>query len=404
MNLRVANSLSLRERFGMRAGPLALLALLLCPFCMGCATGVDSTYGVQTEPVGKLSVNGTGVLANLFRSQGHRVHSWRALSPRLYQADVIVWFPDSFQPPNREVREWLENWFYGGDVDRTLIYVGRDFDAAPIYWQTVKPGAPAEERAAIDERLQSAVARFTAARTTAGGAESTAEGWFTVQGEATPHRAQKLSGPWSAGVTAVRAEIYTNGWLTPRDDAAILLETEDGPFISRLNADDAGGQIILVENGSCFLNLPLVNHEHRQLAAELVDAVGPDAKDVVFLESDADGPPILAEDPEAATPSGWQLLAVWPINFVLIHLAALGVVFCAARIGVFGLPRELASDSLSDYGRHADAVGELLRKTGDRTYAEDVLAVYDQWAGGKREVPAASALASGPSSTPSPGA
>ncbi len=45
-------------------------------------------------------------------------------------ADCIVWFPDDFQPPSKKVRHWLEQWLSEA-AGRTLIYVGRDFDAAP---------------------------------------------------------------------------------------------------------------------------------------------------------------------------------------------------------------------------------------------------------------------------------
>ena len=81
----------------------------------------------------------------MFEQAGHNVYSWGTLSPRLEtRADCIVWFPDDFEPPSDEVRHWLENWLFDRP-GRTLIYVGRDFDAAPWYWEKVEAGAPAEQ-------------------------------------------------------------------------------------------------------------------------------------------------------------------------------------------------------------------------------------------------------------------
>ena len=48
--------------------------------------------------------------ARCSRQAGHKVSSCRTLSPRLtQQADCIVWFPDDFRPPSKEVRRWLED-------------------------------------------------------------------------------------------------------------------------------------------------------------------------------------------------------------------------------------------------------------------------------------------------------
>ena len=136
--------------------PLSLSLLLLA----GCSRGIDTVYGQRQGLGASASVNGTAVLGEMFEKAGHRVFSWRVLSPRLQKrADCIVWFPDDFEPPSKEVRKWLEDWLTA-KPDRTLIYVGRDFDAAPWYWEHVLPDAPAEQQELVRERLSEAQGRF----------------------------------------------------------------------------------------------------------------------------------------------------------------------------------------------------------------------------------------------------
>jgi hypothetical protein len=123
-----------------------------------------------------------------------------------------------------------------------------------------------------------------------------------------------------------------------------------------------GGRILLVTNGSFLLNLPLVNHEHRKLAGQLIAATG-EPGEVVFLESGAGGPPI---DPDYADQSLWTLFGAWPLNVILLQLAVAGVMFCFARWPIFGRPKQPAAESTSDFGRHVEAVGQLLSKCKDR--------------------------------------
>ena len=132
-----------------RSREIAALCLVLL---VGCSSrDIETQYGrrVGSEPA---SVNGTGVLADMFQRAGHAVFTWQSLSPKLSRrADCIVWFPDDICPPDRKTRGWLEHWLEARP-GRTLVYVGRDFDAAPGYWDAVLPGArqtsPARSRPA----------------------------------------------------------------------------------------------------------------------------------------------------------------------------------------------------------------------------------------------------------------
>ena len=148
------------------------------------------------------------------------------------------------------------------------------------------------------------------------------------------------------------------GWFPP-EDFEVLLDTEVGPIVSRHTPPySEDSQIILVENGSFLLNLPLMNHEHRKLAGELVAAVG-EGRSVVFLESGPGGPPI---DPPPTDSSLWTLFQGWPLGAILLQLGVVGIIFCFARWPIFGRPKQPAGASTTDFSYHVAAVGELLVK------------------------------------------
>ena len=74
-----------------------LLVLLLTQLLVGCQrdTVIEREYGARRgKSIGK-SVNGTGVLARLFESKGHRVRTTSRLGRVVERSDVVVWFPGS---------------------------------------------------------------------------------------------------------------------------------------------------------------------------------------------------------------------------------------------------------------------------------------------------------------------
>jgi hypothetical protein len=54
----------------------------------------------------------------------------------------------------------------------------------------------------------------------------------------------------------------------------------------------------------------------------------------------------------------------------------LGVLFCFARLPIFGVPRDPPETSRSDFGKHVTALGELLHLAADRRYAQARLDQY----------------------------
>jgi len=378
----------------------------------GCSpVELDATYGVRHSLTGRESVNGTAVLGEMFKKAKFRVNSWRRLSPKLEEFDVIVWFPDDYNPPSIEHRQFLEDWL-SNSPSRTLIYVGRDHDAAATYWQTVQPSVPPEQAMEVARRLATLTSEQAKARAAIKFDEDC--DWFIVQKARPQGRVTKLSGPWSKNIDSEKTEIYLHTSLaSPTDDPndpsyTPLLMTDQGPLVTKVTWPEWGSsQLLVVANGSFLLNLPLVNHENRALAVKLISACGTPGK-AVFLESSAGGPRILLEDPDDTYPTGLEVFTVWPLGIIVLHLTLLGILCCFAVFPIFGRPREVALSSgassvraatyrsgyymggsstvdvsarrieRTHFGKHIEALGEMLEKTQDRAYATERVKYYHE--------------------------
>lgn len=371
----------------------ALVAVALA----GCGVeDIDRTYGKRRGAEGGASVNGTAVLANMFERAGHRITTRRYLSPKLKkQYDVIVWAPDDFEPPADEVQEFLEDWLYEGE-GRTLIYIGRDYDAAATYWKKVQLNAPPDQAVEVARRLAKARANFNSERSPL--TDDDGCRWFGPRREGArrvigkgAETTTRLSGTWSLdrSIDPTALEIEIQGRLDapkkpPLDDdgyplrSEVLLADGNDVLVRRITCDDWDeGQIIVVTNGSFLLNLPLVEQEHRKLAGKLIAECGPPG-DVVFLESGPMGPMVFDQEPGEDQPTGMEAFTVWPIGAILLHFVALGILYIFARAAIFGRPHELPREALSDFGRHINALGSLLARTQDYRYARERLSHYHE--------------------------
>jgi hypothetical protein len=353
-----------------------VISLLGIMSLIGCAPqNIDREYGKRRGSHSGPSVNGTAVLSELFQQAGYQVRTWRRLSPKLEQADVIVWIPDDFGLPTLEQREFLEGWLRGSG-GRTLIYVGRDYEAGLAYWEFVRGVAPPSQAMEARRRLARVQSDYDSRRVAMPLGETC--DWFTLRGHGAGKRVRELTGRWSEGIDASRVGIEVGGYLEPPDDPEIetLLASGDKPLVFRQTTPE-GSRLISIVNGSFLLNLPLVNHEHRKLAGKLVSSCEPATK-VVFLESGSGGPAILEKDSAANYSNGLEMFTVPPMGTILLHFALAGITFCFALFPIFGRPRELAVASTSDFGKHVSALGELLARTGDREYAINRLKYYNE--------------------------
>jgi hypothetical protein len=372
-------------------GTLAVILLLLWLAMHGNEPELSTQYGRRRGNGAADSVNGTAVLANLFEQAGHRVTSITKLSDRLEKFDTIVWAPDRFEPPSAEVRQFLDSWL-AGNTHRTLVYIGRDYDAAPQYWETMLAGVDEREYDEYVRRHAQAQSRF-AARRAALPHDEPAE-WFRLLSTLPARKIPDLDGLWAEGVNASATDITLAARLDipePNDDIAldtvfpgsianaevdILLQSENDILAHRYRVPAwQESQVIVVANGSFTLNMGLVNKEHRKLAAALVAECGGPGS-VAFLESGPEEVPIERLRTSNHSDHALRIFMIWPISFIFIHFVALGIIYCVARSPIFGRARTLPAESRSDFGQHVAALGSLLQRTRDQFFAESRIRQY----------------------------
>lgn len=369
-------------------GALALACLALA--ALGCQPrDIQTGYGSRSGYGGN-SVNGTSVFSSMIQQAGHRVRSWPVLSPSLAKADVVVWFPTSSDAPSPDAVAWMEDWLSNSfDQDtwqrqaRTLVVVGRQYDAEKLYWQNVQSRAPAGLAPEYKRRLQRA--RTAKLPPPTGKLPAEAGAWYSVRKPKPQEAVTQFAGPWAEGLDAGQAtvthgaSIHPSGWLD-----TLLADGNGHPLVSHggygtdepwQDYNTGGSRLLVIENGSFLLNAPLVNKENRKLAGKVVEYLGRPRKNVVFLESDA-APQVRDVDPNTGPPTGFQLFNIWPIGAILAQAAALGLVYALWRFPIFGVPRQLERPALTDFSRHVGAVGRLLAATRDRAYAKGLIQQY----------------------------
>ncbi len=372
---------------------LLLVGLLLVSGCG--RESLDGTYGRRRGSPGAASVNGTAVLSEMFRQAGFQVVSRRFLSPRIDDFQVIVWAPDAFQAPDDDARRFLEDWLFR-EPGRTLVYIGRDYDAQIAYWEAVLETAPADQRVEVLRRLAQVRAAHAARRARMPDGETSA--WFTMFRDARsdPNDAWDWSGTWTQDnglqVSKLRPEIAGRLEPPPSDETGgvdryrseVLLHGPPGILAYRLvPTRQTASQILVMTNGSFLLNLPLLEEEHRRLAGRLIADCGAPGR-VVFFESGPEGAFVFQQEPGSRHPTGLEAFTIWPLGGILWHFLALGVLYLFTRLAIFGRPRQLPPEPTSDFGRHVHALGDLLAATGQADHARRQLAQFAGDSGGER--------------------
>lgn len=402
---------------------LCVCSLAIVMSLLGCGrSGNGVRYGESVGFDGVSGLSGYGTLRKLFQSQGYRTFTARSLSRSLNSMQVVVWTPDTNTPPSKLARDFFDGWLKEGSGGKTLIYVGRDYNASGEYWKQMVEREPIGSKtdAFVEEmlvRLQDVQSDLT---------EKVFARWFEVDPNQVGGRVNGLRGAWSEGINVSETHLWTRTQLQPleRDstetvnepassamnatdevvigptygratwspdelenveyeeqllipESEILLSSDDGrPLVFRLTSERwPTSQIIVVCNGAFLTNGGLVPKEHRKLAGKVVDICGDNEK-AAFLVSGRDGPFLNDSDDPSYDGKGLEMFTVWPINLIVIHLALLGIIYCFAVFPIFGRPGRLKEREKSDFGQHVEAVGNLLARTRSEDFARERISDY----------------------------
>lgn len=379
-----------------------ILMVLMGVAVSGCSR-LDTTYGKSSGAEGQKSLNGFGVLREVYRRQGWKDRTIARLSERSNSIDAIVWTPTVNDPLDQDAVDWFEEWLERGD--KTLVWVLRDYQTEDAYWHRAARLAEPEQR--VEYRRRTARSRIEYLRTLLERRPLITNGWLTAEPLDPPEAIGTTTGPWAAvGSFAPSARLeyklrefdesdrtaagqvsspfsLESGFSDTDADFAPLLESEDGiPLIARVSHPTWNdSQIVVVAGGSLLNNFGLIQEASQRLAWHVIEAGRPDdesgeAPVVGFLYSDYQGVMVSSLDPNEMGPSGMEMLTVWPLNLLTLHAAFLGLVTCLILLPIFGRPRRLPPRSSADFASHVDAVAALMTRTSGEDYARQRISEY----------------------------
>ena len=367
------------RRGGRNIGWLLLIALV----ANGCGPSeVDTSYGRSRGS----SINGTGVLAELFRKRGDEVRAVGRLNNTLSEwADVLVRFSTHPGPPDAEEGQWMLGWLQGRP-GRRLVYVVRDFDAEPEFWAEILGAQPRDAKPELLDRLKQNLEQSQGwvgnlpprPKTPAKLIE-----WFAVDPKpSAPSTCQRLEGPWAEGIDVKSAAISKHeGFRVDEDDQPVLLRGDGSPLAIAWTLDN-GSRVLALANASFLLNASLLTRARRPLAIRVVDWTGPGSSHVGFVEGDD---VMSAQDPEspnsssAGSASPFHLFSVAPFGWIATHLLIFLLLLALSMAVRLGRPRPDPPSGVERPSAHPEALGVLLARTGRGDAARALLEAYRRW-------------------------
>jgi hypothetical protein len=407
---------------------IAWWAVCIAFFC-GCRSSLHHEYGESEGYEARQSPAAFSVFRNLCESQGRSTTTLRSFSPKAKtKLQSIVWTPDSFPTHLPATYNWIDDWLSQGD--RTLVYVGRDFSPMDEYWALCKEKLSQQEingSQMIFAKEQQALEQSDLDRMRSTVRKQVATPWCLFDNTGAEHtRITQFDGPWSNDVEPDQTRVFLRSFPIPYQadpikntkkrfdtksldapptasnqdvprfkwqvtdqhmldiinslseedlpEFEILLESSDGrPLVAELTRIRWGqSRILLVTNGSLLSNVSMIHKGNREIAKRLVDSLPKDK--LAFLTGKFD-PPIRTSD-QTDRQKGFEMLTIWPLNVITLHVVFLGMLILLAVFPIFGRPKQLPQKSTRDFGQHVEAMGGLLYKSQDRFYALSTIADY----------------------------
>lgn len=391
--------------------PILMLSIFVLTGCRD-SNSPHVDYGNSLTPT---ALDGLSVIRSFCEQAGHKPHRVLALSERTRNLHAIVWAPKDFETPSEEAIDWFESWLKEKE-GRVLIFIGRDFDALSAYWELAASRQPPENQPPLLLSRALAETKHNWLRRSEG--HRLWCRWFYYDRKTIPVVRDHWKGDWTSHESLQNAKLTLRDRILPSDqsnpdlqsklrsaeskededeeakqmvdslddDAATepshsyeyssLIATSDGiPFCFRVDHRDwKQSHLIVLSQGELTLNWGAVSPAGRALTPKLFESL-PSGSHIGFLESSSD-PLVLKNTENVPGLKGIELLTVWPLNWITLHGAILGIMLIVAGIPIFGRPRQLHAESTQDFGQHVEALGNLLAKTDDRTFAFAVIRDY----------------------------
>ena len=280
---------------------------------------------------------------------------------------VILLQTDFSEIPNATAAN-INELMWTGDV-RTFLIIARDSDCSIDYWKQVSemPDLSAENTTAAAESLKQALFEFRkdSDRTI----ELKSDSFFGLAASnredppfEIPVKAESVDPP-----EIIQARWRLNRRLIKRGDAEVLWSSGDDQLLTSQPLGN-GRRILVLSSAAPILNGGLVNSGNRRLAEELLKELPPGPVAISLSSRWSD-------EKHISSPSSLRFLKVHPHGWIFGQAMLALLMFCWWKLPIFGRPRVNVDTEDQRFGRHVEALGKLLQRTGDSTFAR--LAIRD---------------------------
>ncbi|MDO5581076.1 MAG: hypothetical protein Q4G69_08055 [Planctomycetia bacterium] len=385
------------------AGILLLLFSLL--FLSGCEKKWDDKYTAYIPRNYSDSMNGIELFQELCKEKGYHVkYYWRfPLPQKTGDFDTILWFYDSWnhlELPSTEFAKEVEKWLSAHE-GRTLIFIDNSYRADVPYWEKIQKIVPGEHRWWVETQLAAAKANEKnhivdlihelkkQQEESSKKAElkkdendpeysvfdekKTEPLWFKFSALKEVKTGFKMEGEsyWTNGIHPVEPYRFCR-ILVPLKGTKTVLAVEGKPLI--LERKIGSGKLYIVQSGSFLMNYPLLQKDRQLLANRLIDRFGSKEKGVYIQY----GPFLRLNEDELHKVHLPFYLRATPFAVLFWHLVFLSVLITFWKFLIFGRPKELPSGKNADFGKHLSAYGDLIEKTGDRSWVKKQIDLFKQ--------------------------
>ena len=418
---------------------VALFAICVAATLLpGCRYPLGTSYGLSEGTEAHTSPASVSLFRNMCNADGRTTLVVRSFSPRaMTKLNAIVWSPDSFAQHSPETMAWLDRWLASGD--KTLVYVGRDFSPMADYWSQSAEELATEavsNKDALSAREEQAAAQAQLDKMRSETRAKTATPWCLFDNtQGIEERVNKVNGPWASVFDPSNARLFIRSFPVgyakrtlgadqklfdresedtstkqgasvnavpnanttefdfkwQKSDATMLdyvkalnaselpemnsylSTTDDRTLVAEITKSTWGtSRVVVLANSSLISNLSLTNAENLAIAKKLLNELP--KNNIGFLTGNSD--PRVRTDDSSDQQKGFEMLTIWPINVISLHAVILGMLALLAAFPIFGRAKLLPVKSTREFGQHIEAIGGLLFKSQDRSYALATIAEY----------------------------
>ena len=154
----------------------------------------------------------------------------------------------------------------------------------------------------------------------------------------------------------------------------LLIDEREAAFAFAVNDPDnwPGSELLVINNGSILNNYALANPVNRIEVQRLIERL-PKKGRIAFMNAED---PRISFRPDSDLPFGLAMLTIFPLNVIVVHIVVAGILILVVLWPIFGRPQISRPVNERDFGKHVQAFGRILRRTGDRTFANHMIGRY----------------------------